>query len=193
MRLNNIATPVIAWMAATLLLGALASALLTWWQADSNLRKAHSAFETHSFEVVERLQNRMRLYEYGLRGVRGTVLTAGENGINNRLFEQYSKTRDIDTEFPGARGFGFIRHVSRTQMDDYLQARRADGRPDFAIKTLNGHEGDRFVIEYIEPAERNSAAIGLDIGSEANRRQAAQSADWQGNHHRPYYARTSLR
>ena len=55
MRLNNIATPVIAWMAATLLLGALASALLTWWQADSNLRKAHSAFETHSFEVVERL------------------------------------------------------------------------------------------------------------------------------------------
>lgn len=176
MRLNNIATPVIAWMAATLLLGALASALLTWWQADSNLRKAHSAFETHSFEVVERLQNRMRLYEHGLRGARGTVLTAGENGINNRLFEQYSKTRDIDTEFPGARGFGFIRHVSRTQMDDYLQARRADGRPDFAIKTLNGHEGDRFVIEYIEPAERNRAAIGLDIGSEANRRQAAQSA-----------------
>jgi len=85
MRLNNIATPVIAWMAATLLLGALASALLTRWQADSNLRKAHSAFETHSFEVVERLQNRMRLYEYGLRGVRGTVLTAGENGIKATL------------------------------------------------------------------------------------------------------------
>lgn len=159
-----------------MLLGVLASALLTWWQADTNFRTAQSAFETHSLDVVERLQDRMRLYEYGLRGARGTVLTAGEDGINEQLFDQYTKSRDIGTEFPGARGFGFIRRVPRPQTDDYLQARRADGRPDFAIKTLKEHEGESFVIEYIEPSERNSVALGLDIGSETNRRQAALAA-----------------
>src|SRR3989338_307292 len=60
MRLNNFATPVIAWTGATLLLGVLASALLTWWQTDTNFRTAQSAFETHSLEVVERLQDRVR-------------------------------------------------------------------------------------------------------------------------------------
>ncbi len=176
MRQNHIATPVIAWTGATLILGVLASALLTWWQADTNFRTAQTAFETHSLEVVGRLQDRMRLYEYGLRGARGTVLTAGENDITDHLFNQYSKSRDIATEFPGARGFGFIRRVPRTETDRYLQARRADGRPDFSIKTLKEHEGERFVIEYIEPSERNRVALGLDIGSETNRRQAALAA-----------------
>lgn len=176
MRLHKYATPGIAWVIVTLLTGVLASALLTWWQADKNFRTAQSAFETHSLEVVQKLYERMRLYEYGLRGARGTVLTAGENGITNELFEQYSKSRDVDQEFPGARGFGFIRRVPPSQTESYLQARHADGRPDFAIRTLKDHQDERFVIEYIEPVQRNRAAMGLDIGSETNRRQAALTA-----------------
>lgn len=160
----------------TLIIGIAVSALVTWWHANNNAREAQSAFETHSQEVVDRLSDRMRRYEYGLRGARGAVLTAGEHGINYHLFQQYSTTRDVDAEFPGARGFGFIRRVPRSQTENYLRNERADDRPDFAIKTLTEHEDERFVIEYIEPIERNSAAVGLDIGSESNRRQAAISA-----------------
>ncbi len=176
MRLTPLATPATAWTAGTLLVGVAASVLLTWWHADYNSRAAHAAFENHAQDVVDRLQDRIRLYEYGLRGARGTVLTAGEHGINYELFKQYSKTRDLDVEFPGARGFGFIRRVPRSQTESYLRAERADGRPDFSIRTLTEHQDERFVIEYIEPVERNRAAVGLDIGSEANRRQAAISA-----------------
>ena len=176
MRLTPLATPATAWTAGTLLVGVAASVLLTWWHADSNSRAAQAAFESHAQDVVDRLNDRMRRYEYGLRGARGTVLTAGEHGINDALFKQYSKSRDVDVEFPGARGFGFIRRVPRSQTDNYLQAKRAEGRPDFSIRTLTEHQGERFVIEYIEPVERNRAAVGLDIGSEANRRQAAISA-----------------
>ena len=176
MRLTPLATPAIAWTAGTFLVGVAASVLLTWWHADYNSRAAHAAFENHAQDVVDRLQDRIRLYEYGLRGARGTVLTAGEHGINYELFKQYSKTRDLDVEFPGARGFGFIRRVPRSQTESYLRAERADGRPDFSIRTLTEHQDERFIIEYIEPVERNRAAVGLDIGSEANRRQAAISA-----------------
>ncbi|MBY0411514.1 MAG: CHASE domain-containing protein, partial [Burkholderiaceae bacterium] len=176
MRLNRLTLPAFTWTMGTLFISVMASALLTWRHTNSNSREAQSAFETHSLEVVDRLSARMRLYEYGLRGARGTVLTAGENGINYHLFQQYGKTRDVDAEFPGARGFGFVRRVPRSQTERYLRTKRADDRPDFAIQTLTEHEGERFIIEYIEPMDRSRAAVGLDIGSESNRRQAAISA-----------------
>ena len=176
MRLTKLVTPAIAWTAGTLLIGVTASAFLTWWHAQTNARTAQAAFETHALDVVDRLSSKIRLYEYGLRGARGPVLTAGENGINYDLFKRYSQTRDVAAEFQGARGFGFIRRVPRSQTESYLRDERAHNRPDFAIKTLEEHQGERFVIEYIEPVDRNLAAVGLDIGSETNRRQAAISA-----------------
>lgn len=166
----------LVWMVATFLMGATISGVLALHQTESNRRSAQKAFETQAEDIVERLQQRIQLYEYGLRGARAAVVTAGETGINNKLFRQYSETRDIAHEFPGARGFGFIRRVPRPQTDAYLQARRIDGVSDFSIRTLKEHSDERFVIEYIEPIERNRVARGLDIGSEANRRQAATSA-----------------
>jgi PAS domain S-box-containing protein len=176
MRLKRLSSAPLAWMAASLLIGLATSALVAYYQKASNTRAAQARFEALSEDVVERLQLRMRLYEYGLRGARAVVVTAGERGINQRLFRQYSETRNFAEEFPGARGFGFIRRVPRPQTETYLRDRRAEGISDFSFKTLNEHNEERFVIEYLEPSERNRVAQGLDIGSEANRRQAAISA-----------------
>lgn len=176
MRTNKLWSSPLAWMVATFLIGAVASGLFAGYQMAANTHSAQTTFEALADDVVERLQQRVQLYEYGLRGARAVVVTAGEGGINQRLFRQYYETRNFDQEFPGARGFGFIRKVPRPQTEPYLQARRAGGLTGFSIKTLNEHSDDRFVIEYIEPYERNRMAQGLDIGSEANRRQAAISA-----------------
>lgn len=176
MHTKKLSSSPLAWMVATFLLGAAASGLLACYQMDSNARLAQKAFEAQAADIVERLQQRIRVYEYGLRGARAAVVTAGENGINQKLFRQYSETRDIAQEFPGARGFGFIRRVPRPQTEAYLQARRAEGLANFTIRSLKEHNDERYVIEYIEPIERNGVAQGLDIGSEANRRQAATSA-----------------
>ena len=172
---RTLSTPA-RWALGALTLGALISGLLAWHQKERNFSSAQSAFEALSGTVLEQLSERMRLYEYGLRGARGTVLTAGENGINHRLFSQYSRTRDVDAEFPGARGFGFIRRVPKANEQAFVREERADGRPDFTVRAFSAHDQERFVIEYIEPTERNGPALGLDIGSEANRRQAALSA-----------------
>ncbi len=176
MRLNQFSSSPLAWMVASLLIGFATSALVAHQQKVSNTQAAQSRFEALSEDIVERLQLRIRLYEYGLRGARAVVVTAGDKGINQHLFRQYSETRNFAEEFPGARGFGFIRRVPRPQTDAYLRARQADGLADFSIKTLNEHSDERFVVEYIEPSERNRLGPGLDIGSEANRRQAAISA-----------------
>ncbi len=78
------------------------------------------------------------------------------------MFERYARSRDFDREFPGARGFGFIRRVPVQAEDAFLQAARAE-TSGFAIRQLAAHDGERFVIRYVEPLARNREAIGLDV------------------------------
>jgi PAS domain S-box-containing protein len=96
-------------------------------------------------------------------------------------FARYSQSRDYKTEFPGARGFGFIRRVDHEQIPQYLESRKHAGWLDFKIRQFEPHNGEHFVIELMEPLAANHQAIGLDIGSERERRSAAQTAMRTGN------------
>jgi PAS domain S-box-containing protein len=129
-----------------------------------------------SQQVTNVITDRLVLYQYGLKSARAPIITAGETGITRTVFNRYSLTRDVDKEFPGARGFGFIRRVPLAQEADFILKAKQDAWPDFAIRQLTPHTGERYVIQYIEPVERNQAAVGLDIASESNRQQAAQAA-----------------
>ncbi|MFG9201976.1 CHASE domain-containing protein [Pseudomonas aeruginosa] len=164
------------WAGATLALGLLLSGLGAWGLALVNEQQARMALEREAELLAEAVTRRVELYQYGLRGVRGALLTAGEAHIDRELFRRYSLTRDIDREFPGARGFGFIRRVAAADEAGFLRQARADGQPEFRIQQLTPHDGERYVIQYIEPVARNGQALGLDIASEANRREAARAA-----------------
>ena len=175
-RRSNENARVLAWSAAALVLGLCLSLVAAWSQDFHNRQQAQESFAEQAELVSDQLLQRMRLYAYGLRGARGAVALAGGEVLTREQFQRYSRTRDVEHEFPGARGFGFIRRVPRELEARFTARARADGWPEFAIRELGPHEGERFVIQYIEPVERNRAAVGLDIASETNRRQAALSA-----------------
>jgi len=164
------------WLIGVFLVGYIASDYY------ANRKDAENKIATTTYvseaadEFAKFIEQRVKLYEYGLRGARGHFLTLGEHNINRRDFERYMATREIDSEFPGARGFGFIRIVKPEDEEKFLAAARADDKPDFTIRYLTTHNQDRYVIQYIEPIERNMQAVGLDIGSEINRRAAADAA-----------------
>jgi len=141
--------------------------------AHRNQQMERERFEVVTDWVLGEIQERFARYEYGLRGTRGALIAAGPESITHKRFRAYIQSRDLPREFPGARGYGFIRRVARDKEEAYLARVRADGRPDFAISQLAPHKGERFVIEFLEPEEDNWQAFGLDIGSELNRRQAA--------------------
>ena len=143
---------------------------------EANRSEAAARFDRLAKRTLSQLATRLHTYEYGLRGARGAVIAAGSQDITWEEFHQYSLSRDITREFPGSRGYGFIRRVTPDEESAFLQAARRDGQPDFTIKQLTPHAGERFVIQYIEPEAANRQAIGLDIASESNRRLAALAA-----------------
>lgn len=163
-----------------LLMGLLLSAVLTWLTGHMNAQTIEQALREDAEQIGENVINRITLYQYGLRGARGTIVTAGERGVSRASFYRYSSTRDVDQEFPGARGFGFIRRVSSSDEMAFLAKVRQEDWPDFAIRQLTPHDGEKYIIEYIEPLDRNKAAVGLDIASESHRKAAADAAMLSG-------------
>ena len=133
-------------------------------------------FSALSDRAVRQLKMRMNNYAYGLYGARGALITAGENGITRKKFHAYFESRDLAHEFPGSRGFGFIRRVPRADETAFVAAARRDGKPDFKIKELASNAGDRLIIQYIEPQADNLQTIGLDIASGNIRLEAAMTA-----------------
>ncbi len=151
------------WVLGTLLLGALLTALAVGQRERANAAFVQARFEAESRELADAIVGRFGLYEYGLRGARGVIQNAGEQGLSVEAFRRYLLSRDLEREFPGARGFGFIHRWP-------AGVRRA------GVREIEAHEGERFVIEMVEPIETNREAVGLDIASEPARRLAAMSA-----------------
>ncbi|MGY2168352.1 CHASE domain-containing protein [Pseudomonas gingeri] len=142
----------------------------------SNEQRTREALGAAAESAVQSVASRLQLYQYGLRGTRGAVVTAGEDGITRETFHRYSLMRDVPREFPGARGFGFIRLVRVQDLDEFLRRARADGAPDFSIRQFAPHEGDLYVIQYLEPGSGQAPAFGLDIASQPDRAEAARMA-----------------
>lgn len=169
------------WGGITFTLGLLFSLLIV-----QNIRtENNAAIATLATKEANTLANdiaqRLELYQYGLRSARAQILTKGEGMVTSDDFRNYMESREIDIEFPGARGMGFIRRVPLAQEAEFVAHARATGQSDFSIRQLTPHNKERYVIEYIEPVARNKQAVGLDIGSETARRAAADAAMREGD------------
>ena len=102
----------------------------------------------------------------------GVYITNDFEIINDKV-STYSLARNNFDNFKGVLGFGFIRKVEKIHLKKYL-AKVTKQIPDFKIKTFNENPLDsHFIIESIEPLNKNLSARGVDVASEKNRREAS--------------------
>ncbi|WP_301151043.1 CHASE domain-containing hybrid sensor histidine kinase/response regulator [Metapseudomonas otitidis] len=167
---------VVAWMLVVLGAGLLASLLVSQHQANRNQSFIHQILLNDGKLIEHELIGRLDIYTYRLRSIRGAIYMLQLPNVTRDLLARFGRVRDIEKEFPGARGFGFIRRVAPEDEAAFLRRARADGMPDFSIRQFATHAGERYVIEFVDPAQRNQAAFGLDIASETRRRLAAVTA-----------------
>ncbi len=151
----------------------LTSAAIQWSQAVTH-RAAQDRFEHRVALLNDDIQSRIDAVLYGLSASRA-LFAANANTVARDQFRLFVQGLDLPNQFPGVRGMGFIEHVPRAKLPQFIARERADQAPHFTVKT-SGEAPDLYVIKYIEPLANNIPAWGYDIGSETVRRAAAQRA-----------------
>ena len=167
-------TPAAPWVAG--IAGVLLTLLAMRLAVAYNQTEASRAVDQSAASLEREISRRVGLYQYGLLGARGAIVTMGEAGLNRQMFARYIASRNHAAEFPGARGFGIVRRVAESEEDDFVAKTRADGQPDFSVRPSAPHAGDRFIVQLIEPEKDNLPAIGRDLASDPIRRDAALEA-----------------
>jgi CHASE domain len=156
--------------------GLVITVLCAQWLEQDIQTNAHNEFDRHTQRLAEEVTRRFEQPVYGLKGVRG-VYAAKDGRVNRQEFRNYVESRDLDREFPGVRGFGFVQRVLRSELPEFLDQERADGERHFTVRELtNNALDDLYIIKFIEPGSPNHAAQGLDLGSEPRRREGAELA-----------------
>jgi PAS domain S-box-containing protein len=128
--------------------------------------------------AAERIRERTVTYTNAVRSA--ASLFAGSKEVTRSDWHNFVASLTIDQRYPGIVGFGVVVPVTPEQADSFVAAQRADGAPDFTIRPFPGVVavpetpiGERFVVQFLEPAVANSGALGIDVASEPHRRGAA--------------------
>ncbi|MDF4002472.1 EAL domain-containing protein [Luteibacter sp. PPL552] len=163
-------------------LAASLGALLTWLTVSAVANRTQSAaqarFDSEAAELKVNVMARLERPRYGLDALRGTVAALGEApGVVQ--FRKAVAASDPRAELPGVLGFGFIADVPRDALPAFLDKARSEYGDSFALRT-SGDAQDLYVIRSIEPLPANRAALGFDVGSEAQRRATLDRARTTG-------------
>lgn len=125
---------------------------------------------------------RMRAHESILYG--GVGLLNGSVEVNQQEWRNYVQSLELGRIAPGILGVGTITPVPADKRDVMISWFERNRGPDFKYKTVDGApppEGLSMIIDRIEPIKVNRAALGLDVGSEDNRRRAYSEARDSGS------------
>ncbi|TDH38123.1 PAS domain S-box protein [Pseudohoeflea suaedae] len=145
------------------------------WNVASRVTFEHSSenFSALANNNLQALDSRMNAYKRALDG--GAGFFDASDRITAPEWRSYVETLTIRDSLPGISGIGFIEPVDETKLDIYPRLVMADGVADLEIHP-DGERFDNFIIKYIEPVAPNRKAVGLNIGFEKNRHEAAVHA-----------------
>ena len=145
---------------------------VTWLVFDWQINQTEQLrFTRYSDRIISTIKERWIDHERLLEGGRGLFYSS--KAVDFDEWRTYVSSQNLDL-FPGILGVGYIYPVQRENLADFLAEIRKQA-PVFSVKST-GQFPELFVITQIEPVANNYPAWGLDIGQEANRREAAENA-----------------
>lgn len=131
-----------------------------------------NSFQQQAIEGEKALIHRIDSYELALQGARSFFLHS--RVVTKHEWHEYVHSLDVEKNFVGIYGIGWINKVLSQDLSDYQAWARTKSSEDFTIHPPTPVEqSEHYVITYIEPEERSKSAVGLDISFEKKRRDAA--------------------
>lgn len=145
-----------------------------------------SEFKITTSDLENRMKEKMRDYLQVLAS--GRALFKASKNVENEEWRAFVNSLNLSMTYEGMNGMGAVYKVYSKDLNSHLNEAKKTIDPNFSFKRVPLHLGDKsvfaddhFIITFIEPYEKNAAARGLDLGSESNRRNAAERAIISGN------------
>ncbi|HEY0061903.1 MAG TPA: CHASE domain-containing protein [Telluria sp.] len=140
--------------------------------------RARDQFDGRVASLQQRIAERMRTYEQGLRSAK--ALYSASDSVDRGEWKQFVDSMAISKNFPGIQGFGFARLVPANQRAFLERDLRAEGFPQFKIWPERATDR-AMVIVHLEPfTPQNQRAFGFDLLSEPVRARAILQAEASG-------------
>lgn len=166
----------VRWLSFMIVLALLFGLTLAGFQVITKQidQRNHRQFSAFVVEAQNDLKKRLEFYEDALWG--GVGLFNATDTVDRKSWNQYVNALQIE-RYPGINGIGYIEKINQDEKTDYLAEVRAQFE-EYNISNV-GEISEEYLypIKYIGPEKTNYKAIGLDIGSERNRRTAAEKAE----------------
>lgn len=142
-----------------------------------SLKNDLNHLQGHVKSAKENIIDRFYDYEGIVRGA--AAFYRSSDLVTKSDWATFSRDFDIRQLLPGVNALGFIQPVLKSE--DAVLARKfaKDGIENFKMLTFNDpnpeiqNAKDRFIVKYIEPLPERGHIVGIDIGSETERRKAA--------------------
>ncbi|WP_019143322.1 CHASE domain-containing protein [Noviherbaspirillum massiliense] len=146
-----------------------------WDAARQNAEQALLAeFDSRVRELNGLIYERMQTYEQVLRGAVGFF--SGSRTVDAGEFGAYVGALKLGEYYPGIQGIGFGKFITSAQKEKLVLAMRREGFPDYTI-TPAGERAVYAPVSYIQPfSARNQRAIGHDMYSDPESREAMDLA-----------------
>ncbi len=159
-----------------LVLWCIVGTLWAWLLVRAEVDRENDAhFRRLIRDAENRIEDRLSGYQSVLHGAAGLLYAS--SSITPQDWRDYTQALDLQGQYPGILGLGYVARVSASGLGQFLKTARNSGGKPLHSKELVRHDlPEHFVIQYIEPAPRNKAAIGLDLNSEAQRSIVAAEA-----------------
>ncbi len=156
-------------------LGLVVSALAAWSLARRAQADAQADFSRRSEQITTEVVQRLSASVFGLRGARGAY--AASEQVDRQEFKALVGSMDLQREFPGNRGFGWVDRVPRAQLEGYLERVRASDSPGLVPRQVGQQQGDvMYIVRFIEPEVLSPRSMGADMGSDPRPRAAIEHA-----------------
>jgi signal transduction histidine kinase/integral membrane sensor domain MASE1 len=128
--------------------------------------------------AIETLEETSQKYELML--INATSLFLMKPELTKKNWQEYVDSLELPVNYKGVYGLGFTARVEKKKVSQWQMMMLKRGVSEAYFKIIDEEYSalfpDRYVISYVEPYDSNFVAVGLDIGSEKNRRETADKA-----------------
>ena len=149
--------------------------IIIWQLTNAGIATSvNNKFQQQAERQNEAITSRLDTYRNTLRG--GVGLFEASDFVSRDEWETYVAALELNVNYPGIQGVGYGKAVSDDELQEYTEAVRAEGFPNFTVHP-SGTRAEYAPVTYLEPFnERNQQAFGYDMLSEATRNEAIMKA-----------------